>query len=206
MEMKKFFCLLLAALMLAGCSDSTDSGSGNSTAAGTSAATTTAAVTTENPDAISGDTVELAGGVKLTSVEGMTGWIANEGSEENGYTKLGNFTQLLDIQFSLTDTKLLNFDKLDTTRQNYTTHEYKGKKVTCVHFANEELEKALLFGAYQYYLPVSDEKTVIMLVSPGGQVRGSHSQKWITKHAELYDSLKNEPEDFLYLLDAVELK
>ena len=187
-------------------------GKGSDSNVKTTSQTTTTAETTVNKDAIAGDEVSLCNTVKLHSIPGMTGWIMKEGSKETGYySKLENRTELLNLEFSLIDTKLINYDSADKSKMNNIKLDYKGKSVYCIFLKNEELEKIGLYRAIMMCVPVTEEKSLTMFVSVGGETMRKaknvgKTEKWIVEHKDLYDSLTNDARDYLYLLDAVEFE
>ena len=230
MKKRKLLCSLLAlamALSVAACNESKSLDSAEETTSQSSVTTTTTTTalqtTTEthstkvtsvtNERTILGNEIYLSKGsskLKLHKLEGMDDWIMNKGTKKDGYyTELLIHTELLDVGYTLMDTENVPYEEYESLTMPHGKLEYKNRTVTYLITSCPEMDKILLFSRMRMYIDLPGDKTLFLSVSPGGKLRSKENlykdfEKWVADHADLYDSLNSDPEDYLFLFDAVD--
>ena len=134
----------------------------------------------------------------------------NKGTKKDGYyTELLIHTELLDVGYTLMDTENVPYEEYESLTMPHGKLEYKNRTVTYLITSCPEMDKILLFSRMRMYIDLPGDKTLFLSVSPGGKLRSKENlykdfEKWVADHADLYDSLNSDPEDYLFLFDAVD--
>lgn len=162
-----------------------------------------------NDKTILGNEIYLSKMLKLHKLEGMDDWIMNKGSKKDSYySELYIHTEHLDVGYTIMNTENVPYEEYDSSTMPHGKLKYKDRTVTYIVTSCPELEKIMLFSRLMMYIDLPDNKTLFLSVSPGGKVRYKENlykdfEKWVVDHADMYDSLSNNPEDYLFLFDTV---